>query len=36
MKLKKLNEDKKNMKLSFEIKDVDDAFVNAIRRTIIE
>lgn len=36
MKLKKLNEDKKNMKLSFEIKDSDEAFVNAIRRTIIE
>ncbi|MBU1111822.1 MAG: DNA-directed RNA polymerase subunit D [archaeon] len=36
MKLKKVSEDKKNMKLSFELNDCDEAFANAIRRTIME
>jgi len=36
MKLKKVSESKKDMKLSFELNDCDEAFANSIRRTIIE
>jgi len=36
MKIKKLAEDKKNKKISIEIKDCDEAFVNSLRRFIME
>ena len=36
MKLTKLKEDKDNNKLTFELKDVDIAFANALRRSIVE
>src|SRR3989344_6668615 len=36
MKIEKLNEDKKNGKLTFLLKDSDEVFANTIRRLIIE